>query len=259
MSSLRPMFPLLAPAVPGPITATDDAPPPRGTSTGHQRRTVLQRPTRGRATRIQLGRQELVLEAVRGGYVLLHHDGSAARRWSLGIPANGDLALVLRAPAHPLRITVRDSVTLAPRGRLRGYLTVPLVPTLLFCPHAATSDSTRDAPTAPEPSQESELVTLLPATLAAEWRDETGCVQCCASQWLWRFPLPTDEPRAVVPIVLRSRASRPWTPTELALQLTDRDLHELRGSLVANPQRIDCDDRGTHTARRSWPGQQGRA
>jgi len=94
---------------------------------------------------------------------------------------------------------------------------------------------------------------LLPAALSAEWRDGSGCVQCCSSPWLWRFPMPTDEPRAVVPVVLRSATSRPWTPTELTLQVADRDLHELRDCIVSNAQRIDCDVDGSRTVRQPWP------
>ena len=50
---------------------------------------------------------------------------SATLRWMDG----GAMELRFRAPKFPLRVVPRDVVVLVPRGRLCGYLHVPLVPT----------------------------------------------------------------------------------------------------------------------------------
>jgi len=145
--------------------------------------THLPRPARGGSTRVQFGNKEVVLESTRGGYSLLWLDGREARRLAIGLAADGTLRLALRAPRLPVRVAVRDTVTLAPRSRLRGYVQVPLVPTILW--H--------------DDNSEPQLLAEFPrADLAAEWDDREGTFYRCVSPLHVRYPIPGAEPRATV-------------------------------------------------------------
>jgi hypothetical protein len=92
--------------------------------------TNLELPSRGSSVRVALGDSELVFEAVRGGYALLWHAGREARRHVLGLKSSGRLSLELLPPSLPLRVLLRETITLAPGARIHGYVQVPLVPTL---------------------------------------------------------------------------------------------------------------------------------
>jgi hypothetical protein len=196
-------------------------------------KTPLLRPRRGASTRVQVGSSELVLEAVRGGHTLLWLDGREARRYALGLTADGDLSLELRAPRLPLRIVCREVLTLVPGGRLRGYVQVPLVPTIVWQPAG-------DAATA--------LIELNPRELAAEWDDHEGAVFRCASSLHVRLPMRSGEARASVPLWLRNDGDTALAPAFLPLRLLDGDLVELRGSLVVRPRRLQWTGTAWRTA-----------
>lgn len=190
----------------------------------------LPRPDRGGSQRFRLGRVELILEPVRGGYTLLCLDGSTARTWSLGLAAQGSLWLHCRLPRWPLRIGLRDTMVLVPRSRVRGYVSVPLVPTVLW-----RSDGRAD----------SVVAELLPAALAAEWEDASGAVvQRSSSPFLQRLPLPDDQPRGLVPMTIRNDSDTVQSPESLPLSLRDDDLRVGRGHLVAPPRRLRIDEQG---------------
>lgn len=203
------------------LAAPEDPPP------ALLRTQPLTRPARGAATRVHVGRNELVLERTRGGESLLWSDGREARRFVLGLPSTGALGLELRAPRLPIELVLREALSLAPGGRVRGYVSLPLVPTLVF----------RDAPT-----RSRELVQLPPSELQAEWREDRGHCYRWATSWLWRFPYRSGEPRAVLPLWVGNRGTELASPGRLTVDFEDQDLHELRGSLVLPPRRIELDD-----------------
>lgn len=182
----------------------------------------LARPERGASVRVQLGTQELVLEAVRGGHSLLWLDGRSSRRFVLGLPRHGDLRLELRAPRLPVHVATREVLAVAPGGRLRGYLLVPLVPTIVVR----------------RGSEALALVEVAPQELAAEWDDAQGARFATTSPFLTRFPMRSGEPKAVVPLVLRNDSDRACSPEHLPVTCTCRDLVPLRGCLVVAPRRL---------------------
>ncbi len=185
--------------------------------------THLPRPARGGSTRVQFGNKEVVLESTRGGYSLLWLDGREARRLAIGLAADGTLRLALRAPRLPVRVAVRDTVTLAPRSRLRGYVQVPLVPTILW--H--------------DDNSEPQLLAEFPrADLAAEWDDREGTFYRCVSPLHVRYPIPGAEPRATVPVWLRNETDKVASPAYLPLQLLDEELCEFRGGVAVPPRRL---------------------
>jgi hypothetical protein len=186
-------------------------------------KTPLPRPQRGASTRVQVGSNELVLEAVRGGHTLLWCDGREARRYALGLCADGELSLELRAPRLPLRVVCRELLTLVPGGRLHGYVQVPLVPTIVWQPLDSGATT---------------LVELSPRELAAEWDDGDGAVFRCASSFHVRLPMRNGEPRANVPVWLRNGGNAAFAPAFLPLRLLDSDLVPLRGSLIVRPRRL---------------------
>ena len=185
--------------------------------------TPLPKPQRGGSTRVQLGCNELVLESVRGGHSLLWLDGREARRFALGLDADGLLLLQLRAPRLPICVVPREVLSIVPGGRLRGYLQVPLVPTVVWQPVGGAAVP---------------LVELPPRELGAEWDEGEGARFRCTSSLHVRFPMRSGEASAIVPVVLRNVGDEVVSPGHLPLQLTDEDLEELRGSLVVRPRRL---------------------
>ena len=184
----------------------------------------LLRPERGSSSRFRLGRLELILEPVRGGYTLLCSDGSSARSWSLGLSPEGSLWIACRLPRWPLRIGLRETLALVPKSRVRGYLNVPLVPTLLW-----RRPGHADA----------QVCELLPNSLTAEWEESSSLVvQRVVSPFLQRMPLPEDQLRAVVPVTIRNDSESVQCPEALPLLLADEDLGACRQHLVARPQRL---------------------
>lgn len=185
--------------------------------------TPLPRPQRGGSTRVQLGCNELVLESVRGGHSLLWLDGKEARRFVLGLDADGLLLLQLRVPHLPICLVAREVLSIVPGGRLRGYLQVPLVPTVVWQPVVGAAVP---------------LVELPPRELGAEWDEGEGARFRCTSSLHVRFPMRSGEARAIVPVVLQNVGDEVVSPGHLPLQLKDEDLQELRGSLVVRPKRL---------------------
>lgn len=188
--------------------------------------TVLPRPERGGSTRVQLGTNELVLESVRGGHSMLWLDGRESRRFVLGLGASGELLLQLRAPRLPVWVVCREVLGIVPGGRLRGYLQVPLVPTVVWRCGAA------------EPLT---LVELPPRELAAEWDEQNGSRFRCTSSLHVRFPMRNGEARAIVPIVVKNVGDTVLSPGHLPLQFADGDLLARRGSLLLRPRRLVAD------------------
>lgn len=199
----------------------------------------LARPEHGQASRVQVGRAELVLENRRGSYSLLWSDGREARRYVLGLTGQGQLSIELRAPRLPLVLVPREVLTLVPGARLRGYVTVPLVPTVVW----------RDGLAAPQ-----TLVELLPKSLQGLWDESLGHAFRCGVSWLTRFPFQTGEPQCVVPLRLRNLGGEPACPGQLDIELRDDALVELRGAIVVRPHRLDwsgsvrVDESGGQTA-----------
>jgi hypothetical protein len=192
-------------------------------------RRPLPLPTRGSSERMQCGGFELVLEGVRGGHILVVHDGSEGRRIHLGLRGDGGLELRLLPTCYPCFVSPKEVIRLLPGTRLRGYLLVPLVPTLV----SVGGDG-----------QVETLVELLPPSLAAEWRDGVGCVQTTAAPLLHRLPPPGDEPVAAVPLALRNRSASVVTPAEIAIALDAGELFAARGQVFAAGRRITYTDDG---------------
>lgn len=183
----------------------------------------LPRPTRGGSSRVTCGSGEVVLEAVRGGFSLLWLDGQEARRYALGLPSDAELHLELRAPRYPLRIAVRETVTLLPRARLTGYVGVPLVPTLVW------TDSQGRGGT---------VLELTSRELAGEWDEHNGLMLRCTSSLHVRFPMRTLDPRAIVPVRLYNDGDTTASPGFVPIDIANADLRERRGSIVTAPRRV---------------------
>lgn len=191
---------------------------------------MLPRPSRGVSSRFLLGRLELVLEPVRGGYTLLCLDGSGARTWSLGLAADGELWIECMLPRWPLRVGLRETLALVPGSRVRGYVQVPLVPTLSWR-RAGQRDCT--------------VCELLPHSLAAEWEEATSqVVQRVESPFLQRTPLPDEQLRAIVPIAICNRTETVQSPEQLPLSLRECDLATSRQHRIARPQRLVIESSG---------------
>ncbi len=190
----------------------------------------LPRPARGASSRFRLGRLELVFEPVRGGYTLLCLDGSGARTWSLGLSPVGDLWIECRQPRWPLRIGLRETLALVPGARVRGYVQVPLVPTLSW-----RREGHRDC----------TVCELLPQALAAEWEESSNqVVQRVESPFLQRVPLPDEHLRAIVPIAICNRSDAVQSPERIPLALREGDLRTCRQHRIAPPQRLLIDSSG---------------
>lgn len=188
-----------------------------------QRSVPLPRPSHGAASRVQLGRAELVLEHSRGSYSLLWSDGREARRYVLGLSASGQLFVELRAPQFPLYIVPRELMTIVAGARLRGFLCVPLVPTVVW----------RDGVGQPQ-----TLIELQPKALQGHWHEDSGHALRCAASWMVRFPFQTGEPQVVVPIRIYNDGREPACPGQLELTITDDDLIEMRGAILVRPKRL---------------------
>jgi hypothetical protein len=195
----------------------------------------LPRPARGGSTRVQFGNQEVVLESIRGGYSLLWLDGREARRYAVGLGARGELTITLRAPRLPVRVIVRETLTLAPGARLRGYVQVPLVATILWC-----DDHHVPQAVAEFPRQE----------LSAEWDDREGTVYRCSSPFHVRYPIPGAEPRATVSLWIANKTDVVACPGFVPLQLADDELRELRGGLAVEPRRLHWNGQGLQSIAR---------
>lgn len=195
----------------------------------------LPRPAARAGTRLVLGRHELVLEQQRGTFSLLWNDGRRARRFLLGLPTMGHLTVQLRAPSLPLVVATRDPLVLAPGARCRGYLQVPLLPTIVWHDAAAGAHV---------------LVELRPDDLTAEWDEARGHTLHAESVWHTRFPMRTDEPLAIVPLRLRNAAREVLSTASLPLVLRNGDLQPCRGALVVRPRQLVWSGEWHEVARR---------
>ncbi len=165
-----------------------------------------------------------MLEGMRGGLSLLWTDGREARRFALGVAPGNDLALALRAPRLPVHVAARETIALGPHGRLRGYVQIPLVPTVMLMSSAA--------------SEPQVLLELPTRGLAPEWDDRSGTVYRAVSPLHVRFPVPASEPRAIVPLWIANPTASVACPGQLPIDLVDAELRVLRGSVVAGPRRL---------------------
>lgn len=185
------------------------------------RRTALPRPPRGGATRLSCGACDGLLEAGRGGYAFLWSDGRTGQRVHLGVPADGELALVLAPPRSLVRVVLREPVVLAPGARLRGYVGVPLAPTLTW----TDGDGV-----------EHVLHAFAAGDLASEWDERSGHVQVSTSPWFQRFPVRVGDLRAIVPVRIRHAGRSPFEAPFLPIGLGPADLTSARGALIARPR-----------------------
>ena len=185
--------------------------------------TPLARPPAFASTRVSCAAGEVVLEAVRGGYSLVWSDGRAARRYAVALGPACRLTIELRAPRMPIRVVSREVLLLAPGSRLRGYLQVPLVPTVVWHPEAGPSRV---------------LLELPLAELTAEWDDRAGTVFRSVSALHVRFPLRNGGPRAVVPVRIANPSQDVACPAFVPVSLHDGELQQARGAIVATPRRL---------------------
>jgi hypothetical protein len=128
-----------------------------------------------------------------------------------------------------VRLGFRETLVLAPGGRLRGYVQVPLIPTLFGLREGG-------APV--------RLVEFTTGELAPEWDEANGLLLRTTGSWLVRFPMPTGEPRVVVPLRLRNDDAAVASPGECELLLRPEDLVELRGALITAPRRLAWNGQG---------------
>lgn len=183
----------------------------------------LPRPTRGTVSRVQIGRAELVLEHNRGSYSLLWSDGRDSRRYVLGLSNAGQLSIDLMAPSLPVHVVPRELIAITPGARIRGFIKIPLVPTLVW----------RDRTGRPE-----TLVELHSPHLQGQWHEETGHSLRSSATWMMRFPFQSGEPQVVVPLRLYNDSSEILSPSHLELEISNDDLLELRGSILVSPRRL---------------------
>ncbi|HLU38343.1 MAG TPA: hypothetical protein VK081_03095 [Planctomycetota bacterium] len=184
-------------------------------------------PGAGDTVRHERGRLQLLLEHRRGGYVLVSHDGVTSRRYWLGLPANGTLELRVRPPDHRVHVQVQDMLCLAPGGRLRGYVAVPVQHRLVWVQRDGRCHA---------------LVDLPAADLQTVWLGEGeagGYAHQTASPFLADRRAGVDpELRCLVPVLLHNDSDGVVRPPHLAITLRERDLHSTSGRLVAAPRRI---------------------
>ncbi|MCA8976229.1 MAG: hypothetical protein KDC98_16025 [Planctomycetes bacterium] len=209
----------------------------------------IEPPARGGSARIGVGGNELVFEAVRGGYVLLWHAGRQARRYVVGLPDTGGLSLVLRPPPYPIKLLIRETIAIAPGARVRGFVQLPLVPTLLWSgPSVVTCTGTGTAPdcagrsTVPADAEQ-VLFEFTPAGLTAEWTESDAMTSCCESSWFVRFPVHGGEARVTVPLRLMNRSGQVLSPAHVPMSMQASDLLELRSGIVTAPHRLTWNGR----------------
>ena len=196
-------------------------------------------PQEGETTRIQKGALSLLLRRERGALCLVTrerpHDGGEEQEklHYLGLPKHGELQLLARAPEYRVRVRVRDQLTLAPGGRIRGYVAVPLPHRLVW----------------KKPNGRLEpLLDVLPRELKTSWLGEGaggGYIHEVESSFhLHRHQVRADT-LAMVPVLLLNTCDHALSPAELTLSLRDQDLRVLGGAIIASPRRLvfgDDDD-----------------
>ncbi|MHC4814039.1 MAG: hypothetical protein ACYTKC_19965 [Planctomycetota bacterium] len=187
-------------------------------------------PEEGQTVRISKGPLNLVLHKQRGALCLLTHEGEHEKRHLLGLPKSGHLELHARAPEHRIRVHVTDTMTLAPGGRIRGYVAVALPHRLVWR----------------RPNGKAEpLLEVLPRDLKTSWLGE-GTGGGYIHETESAFHLQRNEVRAdifaMVPVLLLNACEHTLSPVELTVSLRDRDLREVGDAIVASPRRLAFGD-----------------
>jgi hypothetical protein len=187
-------------------------------------------PQEGQTVKVSKGPLELVLRKERGALCLLTHEGDHEKRHLLGLPKSGHLELHVRAPEHRVQVHVTDAMTLAPGGRIRGYVAVALPHRLIWR----------------RPNGKAEpLLDVLPRELKTSWLGE-GSNGGYIHETESAFHLHRDEVRAdilaMVPVLLLNACERTLSPVKLTISLRDRDLREVGDAIVASPRRLSFGD-----------------
>ena len=197
-------------------------------------------PRSGHASRVRKGQLEVVLKQGSSGYILVTHDGYQGRQHLLGLPEEGNLWLVARTPEHRVVVELEDPRAVAPGARLRGYVAVPL-------PHRVAWTGG---------GEEKSLLEILPRDMETRWLgEEQGYEHRVVSKFYSASAVPGEPTTALVPVVLQNRRPQSVVPRELVVHLQDRDLHVVRGRIVAAPRRIVFTDNGTEEHVRWLPGE----
>lgn len=183
-------------------------------------------PLPGETVRVERGRLHLLLEHKRGGCLLVSHDGVRSRRYWLGLPSNGTLELRVRPPDHRVQVSVVDILCLAPGGRLRGYVVVPVVHRLVW----VRPDGAAQA-----------LVDLPPPDLETAWLGEGeggGYAHSTTSPFFAERRGVEADLSSLVPVSVRNDSDLVVRPPHLAITLRERDLLSVDGRIMAAPRRI---------------------
>jgi hypothetical protein len=192
----------------------------------HALRRVVELPRPGQTVRVERGRLHLLLEHKRGGFLLVSHDGVHGRRYWLGLPSSGTLELRVRPPEHRILLQVQDMLCLAPGGRLRGYVAVPVLHRLVWVrPDGAAQP----------------LVDLPSPDLQTAWLGEGeagGYAHSAASPFFADRRGIDIGFSSLVPVCVRNDSPAVVRPPHLQVTLRERDLMALDGRLFAAPRRI---------------------
>jgi hypothetical protein len=193
-------------------------------------------PEEGETIQVRKGPLSLVLRKERGALCLLTHQGDQEKRHLLGLPKAGHLELQARAPEHRIQVNISDAMTLAPGGRIRGYVAVALPHRLVW----------RRPDGKAEP-----LLDVLPRELKTSWLGEesgtgTGSGGGYVHETESAFHLQRNEVRAdilaMVPVLLVNACERTLSPVKVTITLRDRDLREVGDAIVASPRRLSFGD-----------------
>ncbi len=202
----------------------------------------LPNPEEGQTVRVTKGPLDLVLRKERGALCLLTHRGKNEKRHILGLPKAGSLELHARAPEHRILVHITDAMTLAPGGRIRGYLTVALPHRLVW--------RRPDGKTEP-------LLEVLPRELKTSWLGEGsggGYIHETESAFQLRRHDVQAEILAMVPVLLLNTCERALSPVKVTIGLRDRDLRVISGAIVASPRRLSFGNRDQiEETIRPWP------
>lgn len=223
-------------------------------------RSEIELPGPGETVRVAKGALELVFERRRGALMLVTKHGPQGdgnqtpattggagavepKRHYLGLPRDGQLVLEAKAPELRVQVNLLDAITLAPEGRLRGYVAVPLPHRLLWMRKRGRTEP---------------LLDIVPKELQTSWLgegEEGGYVHETKSRFYVERGEADNVLAALVPVGLRNLASQTISPTKILLSLRDRDLLQIAGNIVAAPRRLDwLDNEEPRETLRPMPG-----